>query len=78
MPESRQSAPIRGAQGNVSYELVFIDDRDSDTVLMRVTVAPSGEVHEERVPRDAADGKLTSPALINDVIDARLLDLLSR
>ena len=49
MSEPHESAPIRGSQGDISYELVFVDDGQSDTVLMRLTIAPTGEVHEERV-----------------------------
>ena len=76
MSEPRESEPIRGTQGNnVRCRLVFIDDQDNDSVLMRVTVEPSGDVLEERVPRDAAAAK--SQTLDNDVIDAKLTDLLA-
>lgn len=78
MSQPKQSPPIRAAQGNVAYELVFIDDREqSDSVLMRLTIDPSGDVLEERVPRSSADNKLTSSALVDDVIDLRLADILS-
>lgn len=73
MAAPRESAPIRSASASVSYELTFIDDdRKADTVLMRIVFDPDGDVHEERVARSAADGKLTSPTLVNDVIDGRL------
>ncbi len=78
MSEPKQSAPIQVAQGNVAYELVFVDDQeDSDSVLMRVTIDPSGDVLEERVPRASADNKLTSSVLVDDVIDSKLVDLLA-
>ena len=75
MSEPRELTPIRGSHGNGAWRLVFIDDQDNDSVLMRVTVEPSGDVLEERVPRDAAVAK--SQTLVNDVIDAKLTDLLA-
>ena len=55
MSIANESAAINASQGDVSYSLVFVDDNPGqETVLMRVTFA-SGEIHEERVGRNAAD-----------------------
>lgn len=75
MTMPKESATINASQGGVSYTLVFADDRpDSDTVLMRISFE-SGEVHEERVLRKAADVKLKT--LVGDEIDARLHSVIS-
>ena len=75
MSTAKESAPIEATQDGVGYTLVFVDDdSNQDTVLMRV-IFETGDAHEERVSREAADAKLKT--LIDDRIDARLHEIIS-